>query len=164
MLYEKVSKRTPQQAGQALEAAAQKHKFGVLTIHDLKQTMANKGPNFKWSRKRERKQFYVREESAPQGGSDPSPLSDRDTGTFGLSRRSSPVQLVQVPKGHANLREHVEFHPCSRELLYFLGIQKKLLPMPFFFQDYSVGALGRAGRKDAADHIPVAPIDQQFLD
>ncbi len=46
MLYEKVSKQTPQQAGQALEAAAQKHKFGVLAIHDLKQTMAKKGVDF----------------------------------------------------------------------------------------------------------------------
>ena len=46
MLYEKVSKRTSQQAGQALEAAAQKHKFGVLAIHDLKQTLAKKGVDF----------------------------------------------------------------------------------------------------------------------
>lgn len=46
MLYEIVTKRTPQQAGQALEAAAQKHKFGVLTVHNLKETMAKKGVQF----------------------------------------------------------------------------------------------------------------------
>src|SRR3989304_1376783 len=46
MLYEIVSQRTPQQAGQALEAAAQKHKFGVLTVHNLKETMAKKGVIF----------------------------------------------------------------------------------------------------------------------
>ena len=46
MLYEVITKRTPQQAGQALEEAAQKHQFGVLSIHDLKQTMAKKGVEF----------------------------------------------------------------------------------------------------------------------
>src|SRR3990170_2052553 len=46
MLYEIVSRRTPQQAGQALEAAAQKHQFGVLAIHNLKETMAKKGVDF----------------------------------------------------------------------------------------------------------------------
>ena len=46
MLYEVTTKRTPQQAGQALEAAAQKHKFGVLGVHDLKATMAKKGVEF----------------------------------------------------------------------------------------------------------------------
>lgn len=46
MLYEITTRRTPQQAGQALEAAAQKHQFGVLSIHDLKATMAKKGVAF----------------------------------------------------------------------------------------------------------------------
>ncbi|MBI4458849.1 MAG: DUF302 domain-containing protein [Acidobacteria bacterium] len=46
MLYEVITKRTPQQAGQALEAAAQKHKFGVLSVHDLRETMAKKGVEF----------------------------------------------------------------------------------------------------------------------
>ena len=46
MLYELVTKRTPQQAGQALEAAAQKHKFGVLTVHNLRETMTKKGVEF----------------------------------------------------------------------------------------------------------------------
>ena len=42
MLYEVVTKRPPQQAGQALEAAAQRHQFGVLGVHNLKETMAKK--------------------------------------------------------------------------------------------------------------------------
>jgi len=46
MLYEIVTQRSPQQAGEALEAAAQKHKFGVLSIHNLKETMAKKGVDF----------------------------------------------------------------------------------------------------------------------
>ncbi|MBI3894634.1 MAG: DUF302 domain-containing protein [Acidobacteria bacterium] len=46
MLYEVITKRTPQQAGQALETAAQKHQFGVLTIHNLPETMAKKGVEF----------------------------------------------------------------------------------------------------------------------
>ena len=46
MLYETTTRRTPQQAGQALEAAAQRHKFGVLTIHNLKETLARKGVEF----------------------------------------------------------------------------------------------------------------------
>lgn len=46
MLYEVVSRRTPQQAGEALEVAAQKHKFGVLAVHNLQETMARKGVEF----------------------------------------------------------------------------------------------------------------------
>ena len=46
MLYEIVTQRSPQQAGEALEAAAQKHKFGVLTVHNLKETLAKKGVDF----------------------------------------------------------------------------------------------------------------------
>lgn len=46
MLYEIVTQRSPQQAGEALEVAAQKHKFGVLAIHNLKDTMAKKGVEF----------------------------------------------------------------------------------------------------------------------
>ena len=46
MLYETTTRRTPQQAGQALETAAQRHKFGVLTIHNLKETLARKGVEF----------------------------------------------------------------------------------------------------------------------
>lgn len=46
MLYETISPRTPEQAGKALEAAASRHKFGVLAIHNLKETMAKKGVDF----------------------------------------------------------------------------------------------------------------------
>ncbi len=46
MLYEVSTKRSPQQAGQALETAAQKHKFGVLAVHNLQETMAKKGVEF----------------------------------------------------------------------------------------------------------------------
>ena len=46
MLYEVVTKRPPQQAGQALEVAAQRHQFGVLGVHNLKETMAKKGVEF----------------------------------------------------------------------------------------------------------------------
>ena len=43
MLYEKTTGRTPSEAGQALEAAAKKNGMGVLTVHNLKETMAKKG-------------------------------------------------------------------------------------------------------------------------
>ena len=43
MLYIKDSSKSPEQAGQCLEAAAQKQKFGVLTVHNLKETMKKKG-------------------------------------------------------------------------------------------------------------------------
>jgi len=43
MLFEKATRLTPSQAGQALEAAAKKNGMGVLTIHNLKETMARKG-------------------------------------------------------------------------------------------------------------------------
>jgi len=43
VLYIKDSSKSPEQAGQCLEAAAQKQKFGVLTVHNLKETMKKKG-------------------------------------------------------------------------------------------------------------------------
>ena len=43
MLYIKDSSKSPEQAGQCLEAAAQKQKYGVLTVHNLKETMKKKG-------------------------------------------------------------------------------------------------------------------------
>jgi uncharacterized protein (DUF302 family) len=46
MLYETTTKRTPQQAGKALEEAAARHHFGVLTIHNLQETLARKGVQF----------------------------------------------------------------------------------------------------------------------
>ena len=43
MLYEVTTKASPAQAGKALEAAAQRRKFGVLMVHNLRETMAQKG-------------------------------------------------------------------------------------------------------------------------
>ena len=43
MLYIKDSSKSPEQAGQCLEVAAQKQQFGVLTVHNLKETMKKKG-------------------------------------------------------------------------------------------------------------------------
>jgi uncharacterized protein (DUF302 family) len=43
MLFERTTRRTPLEAGRALEAAAKKNGMGVLTIHNLKETMAKKG-------------------------------------------------------------------------------------------------------------------------
>ncbi len=43
MLYVKETAKTPLEAGRALETAAQKQKFGVLTIHNLKESLKNKG-------------------------------------------------------------------------------------------------------------------------
>lgn len=46
MLYQKTSKKSLEAIDQALREAAARHKFGVLTVHDLKQTMKNKGVDF----------------------------------------------------------------------------------------------------------------------
>ena len=46
MLYQVDSSKSPTEAGKALEAAAQKHKFGVLAIHDLQAKMRDKGLDF----------------------------------------------------------------------------------------------------------------------
>ncbi|MEQ1948442.1 MAG: DUF302 domain-containing protein [Bryobacteraceae bacterium] len=43
MIYRTGSKKTLDEIGVALEAAAARHKFGILGIHDLKQTLAKKG-------------------------------------------------------------------------------------------------------------------------
>lgn len=43
MLYITESSKSPEQVGQALEAAAQKQRFGVLAVHNLKETMKKKG-------------------------------------------------------------------------------------------------------------------------
>jgi len=43
MLYVKESQRSPEEVGRALEAAAQKQQFGVLAVHNLRQSLANKG-------------------------------------------------------------------------------------------------------------------------
>ncbi len=46
MLYEIRTKKSLQQVATALEAAAQKYKFGVLAMHDLKARMKEKGVEF----------------------------------------------------------------------------------------------------------------------
>ncbi len=47
MLYTKESRKSIDEVGKALEEASVKRKFGVLTVHDLKQTMKKKGVDFK---------------------------------------------------------------------------------------------------------------------
>ena len=46
MLYEKISAKTFEQIDLALRESAARHKFGVLAVHDLQQTMRNKGVDF----------------------------------------------------------------------------------------------------------------------
>jgi len=46
MLYERSSTKTFDQIDQALRDSAARHKFGVLAVHDLQQTMRNKGVEF----------------------------------------------------------------------------------------------------------------------
>jgi uncharacterized protein (DUF302 family) len=46
MLYKIKSKKELAQIGPELESAAQKHKFGVLAVHDLKAKMQEKGTDF----------------------------------------------------------------------------------------------------------------------
>jgi uncharacterized protein (DUF302 family) len=46
MLYEIESGKPLDQIDQALRDAAARHKFGVLGVHDLKQTMRSKGVEF----------------------------------------------------------------------------------------------------------------------
>lgn len=46
MLYEVSSTKTMEEIDRGLREAAARHKFGVLTVHDLKQTMRNKGVEF----------------------------------------------------------------------------------------------------------------------
>jgi uncharacterized protein (DUF302 family) len=43
MTYTKESNRSIEEVGQRLRDAAQRHKFGVLHVHDLKQTLHGKG-------------------------------------------------------------------------------------------------------------------------
>jgi len=40
------SKKTIEEVCAAMEPVAQRHKFGVMTTHNLRQTMANKGVEF----------------------------------------------------------------------------------------------------------------------
>jgi uncharacterized protein (DUF302 family) len=46
MLYEIRTRKTLQEVARALEAAAEKYKFGVLAVHDLKAKMQEKGVEF----------------------------------------------------------------------------------------------------------------------
>jgi uncharacterized protein (DUF302 family) len=46
MLHRVESRRSLEEVGRGLEAAAQKYKFGVLAIHDLKAKMHEKGVEF----------------------------------------------------------------------------------------------------------------------
>lgn len=46
MLYQVHSKKSLSDVARDLEAAAQKHKFGVLAVHDLKAKMKEKGVAF----------------------------------------------------------------------------------------------------------------------
>jgi uncharacterized protein (DUF302 family) len=46
MLYEIESKKTIDQVCQDLEKAVANHKFGVMTVHNLKETMKKKGVEF----------------------------------------------------------------------------------------------------------------------
>ena len=46
MLYRIHAKKSLADVGRALEAAAQKHKFGILYVHDLKAKMEEKGVEF----------------------------------------------------------------------------------------------------------------------
>jgi uncharacterized protein (DUF302 family) len=46
MLYKIESKNHLAEIGRAIEAAAQRHKFGVLAIHDMKAKMQEKGVEF----------------------------------------------------------------------------------------------------------------------
>ncbi|RJP69606.1 MAG: DUF302 domain-containing protein [Candidatus Abyssobacteria bacterium SURF_17] len=46
MLYLKESRKSIDEVGTAIEEAAKKRKFGVLTVHNLKETMKKKGVEF----------------------------------------------------------------------------------------------------------------------
>jgi len=46
MLYQVESRKTLREVGRGLEAAAEKYKFGILAVHDLKAKMQEKGVDF----------------------------------------------------------------------------------------------------------------------
>jgi uncharacterized protein (DUF302 family) len=46
MLYTKESRKSVEEVGKALEKAATEHKFGVMAVHNLKETMKKKGVEF----------------------------------------------------------------------------------------------------------------------
>ncbi len=47
MIYQKQSRHSPEEVDRALREAAQRHKFGVLNMLDMKATLKNKGIDFK---------------------------------------------------------------------------------------------------------------------
>lgn len=46
MLFEVTSRRTLSEIDSALRESAERHEFGILTVHDLRQTMKDKGVEF----------------------------------------------------------------------------------------------------------------------
>jgi uncharacterized protein (DUF302 family) len=46
MIFELSSSKTLDQIGQGLQESAARHKFGVIAVHDLKETMRKKGVDF----------------------------------------------------------------------------------------------------------------------
>jgi len=46
MLYRVESRKSLAEVGRSLEAAAQKYKFGIIAVHDLKAKMKEKGVEF----------------------------------------------------------------------------------------------------------------------
>lgn len=46
MLYTVKTEKAPDEAGKDLEAAAARHKFGVMAVHDLQASMAKHGLTF----------------------------------------------------------------------------------------------------------------------
>ncbi len=46
MLYQIESRKSVEEVGKGLEAAAQKYKFGIIAVHDLKAKMKEKGVEF----------------------------------------------------------------------------------------------------------------------
>jgi uncharacterized protein (DUF302 family) len=46
MIFELSSRKTLDQIGQGLQESAARHKFGVIAVHDLKETMKKKGVDF----------------------------------------------------------------------------------------------------------------------
>jgi uncharacterized protein (DUF302 family) len=46
MLYEITSRKTLEAIDQSLQEAAARHKFGIIAVHNLKETMAKKGVEF----------------------------------------------------------------------------------------------------------------------
>jgi uncharacterized protein (DUF302 family) len=46
MLFEVTSSKPLEEIGRGLQEAAARHKFGVIAVHDLKETMKKKGVDF----------------------------------------------------------------------------------------------------------------------